>query len=190
MLEISIPFGNHTNVEWAYLLGNFGVEVNGRSVRIVPPCKELAFGDITKQGLPFYGGNITYHVPVETEGGEITIRSSRYRGAMQAICMDGGKAVPMIYPPYIAKLGAVEAGRHTIDIILYGHRRNSFGPVHLTDQKERWIGPRAWRSEDEKWCYDYMLCEEGVLTTPVITESFGGMYKDDRKTGERQGLYF
>jgi len=170
VLEADIPFGKRTDIEWAYLLGDFGVEVLGRSARIVAPRKELAFGNIAPQGLPFYGGNITYHVPVETDGGEVTVRSSRYKGAMQAVSVDGGSQIPVIYPPYTANLGALEAGKHTIDVTLYGHRRNSFGPVHLTDLNERWIGPGAWRSEGEKWTYDYMICEEGVLNTPVITE--------------------
>jgi len=98
------------------------------------------------------------------------IRSSRYKGAMQAINVDGSSERAIIYPPYTMNLGELEAGKHIVDITLYGHRRNSFGPLHLTDLNERWIGPGAWRSEDERWTYDYMLCEEGILNTPVITE--------------------
>ena len=172
ILEADIPFGKRSNVEWAYLLGDFGVEAFGRYARIIPARKELAFGDITKQGLPFYGGNITYHVPVETNGGCLSIRSSKYKGAMQAVCLNGGNEVPFIYPPYKANLGSVEAGKHIVDITLYGHRRNSFGPVHLADLNEKWIGPGAWRSDNERWCYDYMICEEGILATPEITETF------------------
>ena len=170
VLEAVIPFGKRTNVEWAYLLGDFGVEVNGRYVRIVPVREKIAFGDITRQGLPFYGGNITYHMPVDTKGGTLTIRSNSYKGAMQAVSVDGKEEIPLIYPPYQADLGVLEAGKHTVDITLYGHRRNSFGPVHLNNLKATWIGPNAWRSEGEEWCYDYRICEEGVLTTPVITE--------------------
>lgn len=168
VLEAVIPFGKRTNVEWAYLLGDFGVEVNGRCVRIVPARKEIAFGDITRQGLPFYGGNITYHMPIETNGGALSIRSNCYRGAMQAVSVDGKQEIPLIYPPYQADLGVLEPGKHTIDITLYGHRRNSFGPVHLNNLTATWIGPNAWRTQGEEWCYDYRICEEGILTTPEI----------------------
>ena len=170
ILEADIPFGERSNVEWAYLLGNFGVEAFGRYARIIPIRKELAFGDITKQGLPFYGGNITYHVPIETNGGSLSIRSSKYKGAMQSVRVDDGQEISCIYPPYKAELGTTFAGKHTVDITLYGHRRNSFGPVHLADLKEKWIGPGAWRSDNECWCYDYMICEEGILATPEIVE--------------------
>ena len=170
ILEADVPFGERVGVEWCYLLGDFGVEAIGRHTCIVEAPKEIAFGNIAVQGLPFYGGNLTYHIPVETTGGEITVRSSRYRGAMQEVSLDGGTEHPVIYPPYTAVLGSPEAGKHTVDITFYGHRRNGFGPVHLADTRDTWIGPKAWRTDGECWTYDYMLCEEGILNTPVITE--------------------
>ena len=172
VLEADIPFGKQTNVEWAYLLGDFGVEVCGRVVRMVEARPELAFGNITAQGLPFYGGNITYHVPVETMGGTLQVRSSQYKGIMQSIGLDDHPAQPAIYPPYTVHFSEVQAGKHTINMTLYGHRRNGFGPVHLANLKETWIGPDAWRSTGEAWCYDYMICKEGILTTPDLREQF------------------
>jgi len=171
ILEADIPFGKRTGVEWAYLLGNFGVEAIGKYTRIVAAKKEISLGDITKHGLPFYGGNIPHHVPLHTEGGSLTVRSSRYKGAMQSIRLDNNREIPLIYPPYTATIEHPETGNHTLDITLYGHRRNSFGPIHLSDLKETWIGPPAWRSVGESWCYDYMICEEGILSTPQIKEN-------------------
>ena len=169
ILEATIPFGQRTNVEWAYLLGEFGVEINGRSAVIVPIREKLAFGSITNQGLPFFGGNITYHIPVETPTGALKLRSSQYRGSLQTVSVEGNEEHPVIYPPYTVDLGKVDEGMHQIDVTLFGNRRNGFGPVHLTDLKERWIGPDAWRTVGEKWCYDYRICEVGILTTPEIT---------------------
>jgi hypothetical protein len=139
-------------------------------VHIVPAKKDLVFGNITVQGLPFYGGNITYHIPIETNGGDIQIRSSQYKGIMQSVTLDDGKEYPAIYPPYTVKFDSVKAGKHVLHVTLYGHRRNGFGPVHLANLKETWIGPQAWRTTGEAWCYDYMICEEGILTTPEIKE--------------------
>ena len=171
ILEAEIPFGRRSNLEWVYLLGDFGVEANGRFAKLIPAREKIAFGDFTRQGLPFYGGNITYHLSVETCGGALTFRSSHYRGALQTVSVDGGAEVPVIYPPYTVSLGAPEAGQHTVNVTLYGNRRNSFGPVHLADLKDTWIGPNAWRSEGDRWCYDYKIAEEGILSTPVITET-------------------
>ena len=170
ILELRVPFGKRANIEWCYLLGNFGVSVHGRSVRIIALPKALGFSDITAQGLPFYGGNITYHIPVKTSGGRLMIRSSRYRGALQTVQLNGGKELPLFLPPYTADLGASAAGTQEIRLTLWGHRRNGFGPVHLADLKETWIGPDAWRSTGDRWCYDYCIAEEGILATPEIRE--------------------
>lgn len=168
ILEAHIPFGKRTNVEWAYLLGDFGVEICGRNARVVARRRELSFGDITVQGLPFYGGNITYHIPIETDGGELKIRSGRYRGVLQEVSVDQEAAVAVIYPPYTAELGKIAPGKHCIYLSLYGHRRNGFGPVHFADLKDVLIEPNVWRSTGERWSYEYIICEEGILTAPEI----------------------
>lgn len=31
----------------------------------------------------------------------------------------------------------------------------------------RWYGPNLWRTEGNKWSYEYQLDEMGVLTSPV-----------------------
>lgn len=170
-LEAVIPFGERTNIEWMYLLGEFGVAVEGAAARIVPLPKTLRFGDITKQGLPFYGGNVTYHIPLETHGGALTVTAPRYRGVLQTATLDGGAEQALIFPPYTAALGHPAAGSHTLDMTLYGHRRNSFGPIHLADQTTRWIGPDAWRTAGSEWNDNYMLTEEGILTPPTVTEA-------------------
>jgi hypothetical protein len=137
---------------------------------VIPARKELAFGNITEQGLPFYGGNITYHIPIETQGGNLQFRSSQYKGILQSVRLDDRDEKPAIYPPYTVGFSSVKEGKHILHVTLYGHRRNGFGPVHLANLKETWIGPQAWRATGEAWCYDYKICEEGILTTPEIKE--------------------
>lgn len=171
ILEVSIPYGNRTNVEWAYLLGDFGVELRGRNAYITELKSEIAFGDYTAQGLPFYGGNITYYIPVKTVKKGLIFQSGQYRGALQEVSIDGGQIVPVIYPPYAVQFDDLEAGEHILSLTLYGNRRNGFGPVHLSDLKETWIAPTAWRTEGERWCYEYQISKAGVLISPKLTES-------------------
>jgi len=68
ILELTVPYGKKTDIEACYLLGNFGVTVQGINCTITKPISKLTFGDITRQGLPFYGGNLTYHLEVEAVG--------------------------------------------------------------------------------------------------------------------------
>ena len=170
ILTVDIPYGKRTNVEWAYLLGDFGVRVAGSVCTVVEKAEKLSFGDITEQGLPFYGGNVTYHIPVETDGGAVSLKAPHYRGTLLGVRLDDGEEKALIYPPYHCALGTPAKGKHTIALTLYGHRRNGFGPVHLADLNDKWIGPGAWRSEGDRWTEAYRICEEGILTAPAITQ--------------------
>lgn len=170
MLEVHIPFAPRTNLEWMYLLGDFGVKLTGRHAVITEPAQKIGFTSITEQGMPFYGGNITYEIPFETDGGSVRVRVPHYLGTGFKVSVDGGKAVCCAYPPYAVDVGRLPAGKHTLSLTLLGHRCNSFGPVHLADEKRLWIGPPAWRSLDDAWTYEYRLKSEGVMSTPIMEE--------------------
>ncbi len=166
ILEITLPFGKRTNTEWCYLLGNFGVKLAGREKVITALPEKLGFGSITSQGLPFYGGNVTYHL--EAEGENLQIDATQYKGALISVSVDGEAAGRIVYPPYILELDGLAAGSHKVDVTLFGNRYNAFGPVHLTDVKHSWHGPDAWRSNEECWSYEYSLRDVGILSRPII----------------------
>ncbi|MBQ4603475.1 MAG: hypothetical protein IJB16_02635, partial [Clostridia bacterium] len=123
-------------------------------------------GSILCQGLPFYGGNITYHL--EAEGEAFAIEATRYRGALISVSVDGETKGKIVYPPYHLEISGLSEGKHKVDVTLFGHRYNSFGAVHLTDINHAWHGPDAWRSNEERWSYEYVFREVGILARPVI----------------------
>lgn len=170
VLEARLPLGKRTMVEWMYLLGDFGVRVRGRRVEVVSKEKQLGFSSITNQGLPFYGGNVTYHVPFASHGGGLRIRVPHFAGVALEVALDDEAPRCMGWPPYEMAWPEVAPGPHTAHITLLGHRRNGFGPVHLADLQDQWIGQAAWRSEGDRWTYEYRLCEEGVLSAPILEE--------------------
>lgn len=55
-----------------------------------------------------------------------------------------------------------------LELTLLGNRQNAFGPVHLADSEERWIGPNAWRSTDSRWTESYRLDRLGIRTRPEV----------------------
>ncbi len=166
ILEITLPFGKRTNTEWCYILGDFGVKVAGREKVITALPEKLGFGSIVSQGLPFYGGNVTYHL--EAEGENLSIEATRYKGALIGVSVDGENKGRIVYPPYCLEIEGLSAGAHKVDITLFGNRYNAFGPVHLTDVKHSWHGPGAWRSDEEGWSYEYVLRDVGILAHPII----------------------
>ncbi len=168
-IEIILPFGRRTDVEWCYLLGNFGVEVAGEYRCLTPLREQLGFDDVVKQGLAHYGGNITYLLPITTEGGEITVTAPHFAGTAIRAALDDQVGY-IAYPPYQLTLGTPPAGTHILKLTLLGNRQNCFGPVHLADPRYRWLGPGAWRTEGSLWTQSYRLKPLGILSAPVVTE--------------------
>lgn len=167
-LLVTLPFGKRTNTEAMFILGKFGVKINGRKAVITALPEKIGFGDLTAQGFPFFGGNITYHLKAVSKGGKLNVQASDYRGALISVAVDGKKAGRIIYPPYILTINDLPDGEHNVDVTLFTHRYNQFGPLHLVNVKESWHGPGAWRSTDENWSYEYVLRSTGLLKSPLF----------------------
>lgn len=167
-IELTLPFGRRSNVEWCYLLGDFGVRVQGAEKTVIPPVRRLGFGDWTTQGLPFYCGNVTYKIPVRVEKDTLTIRVPQYRGSVLGMEMDGVRQGDMAYAPYEYTFTNLQPGEHEVGITVYGNRVNGFGCVHNCDDSTSWFGPDCWRSEGVRWCYEYRLRKSGLLVSPQI----------------------
>ncbi len=172
-LVVSMPYGPRTNPEWCYLLGDFGVEVLGRRARISAPVRELAFGDWTRQGLPFYAGNVIYHLTIEGQNAEQALHIPKFSAPLLAATLDGHRLGPIAFPPFQIELGRLETGRHALDITAYGSRVNAFGAVHNSDERWTWFGPNAWRTTGDAWANEYQLKPAGLLTAPVILSKIG-----------------
>ncbi len=168
-LELRMPFGRSSNLEWCYLLGDFGVKTAGTDKTLTDPVRELAFGDIVPQGLPFYGGNITYRMEIEGSGRDVHIHVPSYRGALVGVLLDGVRTGSIAFDPYTLTIPELPEGRHEIGLVLFGNRYNTFGALHNCDSSWTWHGPNAWRTEGDRWSYEYVLKKTGILKSPAIS---------------------
>ena len=169
VLTIKLPFDERTDVECCYILGDFGTKVVGSHGVITSLPEKLSYNRIDTQGLAFYGGCVSYDIPLElAEDGDIFLRTMHYRAGVMTVEVDGKKVDTIAYPPYIAKLGKLSAGKHTVRINAYISRHNCFGNIHCADEKYKWLGPDCWRTTDSNWTYEYRLLPEGILTTPIF----------------------
>ena len=169
VLRVTLPIAERSNCEAMYLLGQFGVKVAGRWLCVTDLPETLGFSDLTYQGLPFYGGAVSYHIPVScAQDWDAVIRVPHYAAAVNTVQVDGQKRAVVAYPPYLADLGTLKAGQHTISVTSYVSRRNCFGDVHNADEKFSWQGPSAWVTSGSEWTYEYRLRLTGILTTPEI----------------------
>ena len=191
ILELTVPYGKKTDIEACYLLGSFGVTVQGINNTLTKQISELAFGDITRQGLPFYGGNLTYHLelgsPVqgdqEDQGDGSSAPPSRasmeivvsyYRGHLLRVAVDGNDEGIIAFSPYKKKVEnlknseSTKTGMHKIDITYFGSRVNTFGQLHRNNRHDPWWGPDSWRTTGDAWTYEYRFWPQGVLKSPEV----------------------
>ena len=169
-ITLEYEYGPLTNLERIYVLGDFGVTLQGRTARITQlERSKLEWGDLSRQGLPFYTGNITYRCELHNEDDLSTaIRVARYAGPTVSIDVDGKRAGPLVHEPYVIELGGLTQGVHQVDVTLYGSRYNTFGEIHLVPGKTNWIGADMWRTEFDWWTEEYSLDPLGVVNAPRL----------------------
>lgn len=169
ILELTIPYGRKTDVEAIYLLGDFGVKVQGIHCTLTKPIDRLCFGDITTQGLPFYGGNLTYHLEAESYNGMLDIGVTNYRGHLLRVEVDGEDKGVIAFSPYRLLVEGLSNGVHRVDLKYFGSRINTFGQLHHVSRADGiWWGPYSWRSTGSDWTYEYKFWPQGVLKSPEI----------------------
>lgn len=167
-IRIDISFCDVTKIEAVYLLGDFGVELTGTKAKIVKLNDELYFDDLTRQKLPFYGANVTYHITYKGSGDKV-LYIQRYTGACISVCVDGKKLDGLIaFPPNQIQIKDLKDGEHTIDITLFGTRVNTLGHNHHILLKPSFVDPSYWKPTGKNMTYEYLLRPTGIYTTPII----------------------
>lgn len=167
-IELEWPLDEQAGLEWSYLLGDFGVQALGRSARIVALPSTLAWGDWTSQGLPFYGGNVTYRTRLDAPGGRIRLAVPRFKAPLLAVDLDGQRAGRIAFAPWRLDLGDLAAGRHDLALTAFGNRINTCGQIHNCATNFKWWGPSSFRTTGDQWSDEYVLRPQGILTAPQV----------------------
>lgn len=167
-IVMEIPYGISSNIEAGYLLGDFGVSVIGKYKKITKAPEKIVFGDITRQGMPFYGGNITYHCKINVTGGVYAIKAQYFTNPLLKVALDEEELGAIAFAPYTISLGNLLPGEHDLTITAYGNRYNTFGQLHNCDKRYSWFGSSSWRTVGDRWSDEYQLKENGILCTPVL----------------------
>lgn len=168
-INVEIPFSSVKMIEPCYLLGEFDVFLCDGDVKIKNPGKEIEFGAVTKQGMPFYGGNIIYTVEGETGSGSAKIKVEDFGAHCIRVMIDDENADLIALAPFCIEKELC-AGKHKFEFICYGNRNNTFGPVHNCKNicGDYYISPRAWEKSCEYWNDKYFLQNTGILSSPLV----------------------
>lgn len=163
-----IPFAKEKSLEACYLTGDFDVILSGCEKTLTPPRTKIGFGDIVSQGMPFYGGNITYTEKINlSEKSNLCVNVAGYCGTLSKVRLDGKDVGYVVFAPYDLHIENVEAGEHTLEFVLFGNRHNTFGGLHNCGISI-YYGQGYWYSTENSWSYEYNLRKTGIMKSPVI----------------------
>ncbi len=183
VFEVTVPFGRAYLIENMLLIGDFDVALTGHDARIIAPTVTRTFGSVVAQGLPFYGGNLRYTLAVDTAAGDLRIVTPSYAGGLVRVFVDGQDVGAIFTAPYAVTV-AVSAGTHTVELVCYGHRENTFGRIHNA-KPSSWYGEAEWfpgytapptsaynliewKGKESTYSADYILVNLGLLEPPTI----------------------
>lgn len=165
IVEIETDFHYGTNPEALFILGSFGVTLNGTRRLIGRLPQRLRLGDVVRQGLPFYSGTIVYQLPMRGRApsgeGRLVLCVPGLGGTCARVSVPGVAPATLPWHPYEADVTDMLAtGAHTLELEVVTSRRNSFGPLHETPSRPDGIGSRSGD--------DYVLVPAGLLAAPVL----------------------
>ena len=169
-LVVKVPYSRKTDLEWCYLLGLFGVRVDGAAGVLTELPKKLPYGDWATRGLPFYAGNVDYTIRLPEQQVD-SIQIPFFKGSLVDALKDGEIIGSTAFPPYKIGLSPLGSGGE-LTLRVYGNRVNAFGQLHNTDKIQDWTAsPGGYRSEGKDWAYEYQLKPMGILAAPLCFRS-------------------
>ncbi len=168
VLIVRAPISKRISLENMFLLGDFGVRVEGSQFTIVKRSNKIAFGSIIPQGLPFYGAGVSYEMPISTPNCDLKVHVPYYYGAVVGVSLDGVDCGNIAYAPYDLTIPNVKSGKHVITLTLYVSRVNCFGAIHDCSDSA-WKGPATFYTTGDAYSYEYYLKDNGILKSPIIT---------------------
>ncbi|MDD3726147.1 MAG: hypothetical protein PHI44_03015, partial [Candidatus Ratteibacteria bacterium] len=141
-----------TEVEPAYIVGNFGVElIDHYRGKIVREQKTLSGDSIVRQGYPFYSGRMVYKSFFTFTGKKekVFVRLVKASGILFKIRVNGKEAGDILWSPHILEITPlVKKGKNTISVELVSSLQNSWGPLHEREGDDNmWCGPAAFEDE-------------------------------------------
>jgi hypothetical protein len=171
-LEMAIGFHEGINIEAVYLLGDFGVTLDGVNKTLTKLPETLKPGDLTAQGLPFYTGPISYFITLSgkpPKGQRAFLATPKFEAACIKVHAGKRPSKMIAWQPYEAEVTEAMAAGEVIELEVVLTRRNTFGPLHLVPLRAGAYGPDHWVTEGQSWSQNYMLYPSGLLEAPVVS---------------------
>lgn len=171
IIEAALDFRCDDNLEALYLLGDFGVHA-GEKRSAITALSPVGIGDWRKHSLPFYGGAAAYRFKTGVkpkQGERVFLQATEFVGATVRILVNGIHAGYLSWSPYEVEItDCLGEKTNEITLVVYGSRRNTFGPLHQKTLEPHGTGPDNFLTEGDDWSDAYVLKPCGLLAPPVL----------------------
>jgi hypothetical protein len=171
-IVLSTDYTEDDGLEAMFLLGDFGVEVDGTGVAMTAAVRKLRLGDWTPQGMPFYSGAVNYvwRRHLEPSPGEaVFLIVPRFKGACVRVLVNGNPAGIIAWPPHEVDIANwLVPGENELHVEVISSRRNAFGPLHQAQPENHWTGPGEFVTTGDRWMEGYNLKPHGLLAPPAV----------------------
>lgn len=163
VVTIETKFTEATNLEALYLIGDFGVKVDGCYSTVIPLPENLTIGNVVEQGLPFYGGKINYKMEVTKTATNAIVELNELTAA--CVVVNPNKEAKVVgWQPYTANVSV--DGNVVLQYILT--RRNTFGPLHQYPLNAGGYGPGNFLTGGEGYKDDYNFYPNGMMKPATL----------------------
>ncbi|OUS72188.1 hypothetical protein B1748_25375 [Paenibacillus sp. MY03] len=177
-ITLVTDFHADLDLEAIYLVGMFGVYLNGNRKRLGRLPEKLEVGCLTGQGLPFYSGALTYQIEknvfdsitvAKEDVASVMLSFPSFAGACVKIKSAINKSPRMIaWRPYEADVTSEWREGETTQVEVVLTRRNTFGPLHEIPLYTIEYGPYSFVTEGDHFSNNYELIPSGLLEAPQI----------------------
>lgn len=170
IVDFRVDYDFMTEVEAAYVVGDFGVElVSPYQAKLVAEPKQLKIGSWVDQGYPFYSGRMIYKTNFKCNRKNAKLTLSRPSAMLINVRVNCKDAPSILWRPYETDLSnLVKKGDNALEIEVVSSLQNSFGPLHeINGDDNMWCGPNAFDVEEfireEYSLFDYGLLDGGEI---------------------------
>lgn len=168
LLQLETDFREDCNLEALYLLGEFGVRLEGTRSVLMPLPDRVRIGDLCEQGFPFYGADILYEVeqlPAIAQGESLRVAVDAFGAACLRVEETGAY---IAFQPFTADATACAGGTCQLRCALT--RRNTFGPHHQVPNNTGLVGPANFITGGTEFDpHRFGLMASGLLSAPRFT---------------------
>ena len=162
--ELLLTFRYNTDMELENfaLAGDFGVSRihpdegwRADNLQLTALPTHITDGAWADNGLPFYTGRLTYHVPVHSDGSPCVLDLSHAQALGYAVTVNGHREARLCTPFLFDLTHRLTDGENLLHIQLIPGRKNLLGPLHVDNPS--FADPYDFRFDHPGWQEEYAL---------------------------------